>query len=171
MGDRGSKYSFNWAIIGPPTKRHWNGVSLADRWWPNIECWLFEGIRTSIAKKLYIFYFSGGSGPPVPPPPIWIRPCCAYFISVFLWIRPCCAYFISVFLWIRPCCAYFISVFLWIRPCCAYFISVLLFNDFWQNYCQILMCWIFFVFKFVKLDPVIPAIRNGSYATITNVFS
>ena len=28
------------AIIGPPAKRHLNGVSLAGRWWPNIECWL-----------------------------------------------------------------------------------------------------------------------------------
>ena len=28
------------AIIGPPSKRHLNDVSLADRCWPNIECWL-----------------------------------------------------------------------------------------------------------------------------------
>ena len=48
------------AIIGPPAKRHFNGVSLAGRWWPNIECWLgsfvvLQGTRTSIAKKSYIF--------------------------------------------------------------------------------------------------------------------
>ena len=30
---------------------------------------IFQGIRTSIAKKPYIFViFQGGSGPPVPPP-------------------------------------------------------------------------------------------------------
>ena len=36
---RGSKYHYKWAIIGPPAKRHLNGVSLAGRWWwPTIEC-------------------------------------------------------------------------------------------------------------------------------------
>ena len=45
-----------------------NGVSPAGPWWPNIECWLgsfviFQGIRTSIAKKPYIFViFQGGGG-------------------------------------------------------------------------------------------------------------
>ena len=72
-GDRGSKYHYKWAIIGPPAKRHLNGVSLAGRWLPNIECWLFsfvifQGIWTSIAKKPYIsVIFQRGSGPPVPP--------------------------------------------------------------------------------------------------------
>ena len=28
------------AINGPSAKRHLNGVSLAGRWWPNIECWI-----------------------------------------------------------------------------------------------------------------------------------
>ena len=32
-----SKYHYNQAIIGPPAKRHLNGVSLSDRWWPNTE--------------------------------------------------------------------------------------------------------------------------------------
>ena len=75
-GDRGSKYHYQWAIIGPPAKLHLNGVSLAGRRWPNIECWrqgsfvIFQGTRTSIAKKHYIFViFQGGSGPPAPPPP------------------------------------------------------------------------------------------------------
>ena len=78
-GIRGSKYCYKWAIIGPPAKRDFNGVSLEGRWWPNIEYWLvsfviFQGIRTSIAQKPYIFeIFSGGSGPPVPP--FWIRAC------------------------------------------------------------------------------------------------
>ena len=48
------------AIHGPPAKRHLNGVSLTCLWWPNTECWLgsfviFQVIRTSIAKKPYIF--------------------------------------------------------------------------------------------------------------------
>ena len=59
----------------PANETPLNGVSLACRWWPIIECWLgsfvfFQGIRTSIAKKHYIFYdFSGGggAGPPAPP--------------------------------------------------------------------------------------------------------
>ena len=53
------------------------GVSLAGRWWLNIECWLgsfavLQGIRTSIAKKPYILWFfrGMGSGPPAPPPPL-----------------------------------------------------------------------------------------------------
>ena len=46
------------AIIGLPSKRHFNGVSLVGDCWPNI-CWLgsfviFKGILTSIAKKPYI---------------------------------------------------------------------------------------------------------------------
>ena len=49
-------YHFKHAIIGTPAQRHLNGVSLADRWWPNIECCfgsfvIFQGIRTSIVKK------------------------------------------------------------------------------------------------------------------------
>ena len=62
------------AIIGRAAERHLNGVSLAGRWWPNIEsllgsCVILQGIRTSIVQKPYIFViFQGGSGPPVPPP-------------------------------------------------------------------------------------------------------
>ena len=56
-----------------------NGVSLACRWWPNIEFWLgsfviFQGIWTNIAKKPYIFlWFFGGGGRIPSPPPHWIR--------------------------------------------------------------------------------------------------
>ena len=44
------------AIIGPPAKHHLNGVSLAGRLWPNIECplgsfMIFHGIQTSIDNK------------------------------------------------------------------------------------------------------------------------
>ena len=71
-GDRGSECHYKWAIIGPPAKHHLNGVSLDGLWWPNIECWLgsfviFQGIRTSIAKKPYIFHFSGGLRTPCHP--------------------------------------------------------------------------------------------------------
>ena len=60
LADRRSKYRYKWAIIGPTAERHLNGVSLAGRWWPNIECWLrsfviFQGILTSTAKNSYIF--------------------------------------------------------------------------------------------------------------------
>ena len=64
--DDPSKYNYNRAIIGPPAKRHLNGVSLARRQWPKMKCWLgslmvFQGIRTSIPKKPYIFCdFPGG---------------------------------------------------------------------------------------------------------------
>ena len=65
----------NITINGPSSarQRHLNGVSLAGRRWPNIERWLgsfaiFQGIRTSIAKKAYICDFSGGFGPLAPPP-------------------------------------------------------------------------------------------------------
>ena len=44
------------------------------RWWPNIECWLgsfvfVQEIRTSIAKKPYIFVIFQGGPDPCPPPP------------------------------------------------------------------------------------------------------
>ena len=65
--------SIKWVIISPPEKWHLNGVSLAGRWWPNIECWLgsfviFQGTRTSIVKKLYIVcVFFRGVQTPCPP--------------------------------------------------------------------------------------------------------
>ena len=71
MRESGSKYHLKLVIIGPLSQRNLNGVSLAARWWPNIECWLgFQRFWTSIAMKPYIFTFfsgEGGSGPPVPP--------------------------------------------------------------------------------------------------------
>ena len=50
-----------------------NSVSLAGRWWPNNECWngsfvIFQRIRTSIAKKPYIFVIFQGRGSEPPPP-------------------------------------------------------------------------------------------------------
>ena len=75
---KGSKCRFKLAIIRPPAKRHLNGVSLACRWWPNIECYLgslvpFQGIRTSIAMKPYIFVIF--QGVLIPFHPLWIHPC------------------------------------------------------------------------------------------------
>ena len=72
-GERGSKYLCKWAIIHPPAKCHLNGVCLVCRWCPNIECWLgsfviFQGVRTSIAKKPYNFViFQEEPRPSVPP--------------------------------------------------------------------------------------------------------
>ena len=72
----------NTSINGPPSalpaKRHFNGVSLAGRCWPYIECWLrsfviFQGILTSIAKTIIFCDFSGGVL--IPCPPFWIRQC------------------------------------------------------------------------------------------------
>ena len=55
MGDRGSKYYYKCAIIGPP----FNAGLLSFV--------IFQGIRTSIAKKPYTFViFQGESGPPPP---------------------------------------------------------------------------------------------------------
>ena len=76
--EEGSKYHYKWAIVGLPAKRHSNGVSLAGRWWPNIECWIssfviFQGIQASIATKPFIFVIfqrgGGGGGRS----PLWIR--------------------------------------------------------------------------------------------------
>ena len=63
----GSKYHHKRAIIGQPMKHHLNGVSLACRRWPNIECWLdnfviFQRVRTSIANKPDPLSPASGSG-------------------------------------------------------------------------------------------------------------
>ena len=64
----------NTSINGPPwalpAKRHFNGISLAGRCWPYIECWLgsfviFQGILTSIAKAINFCDFSGGGPDPL----------------------------------------------------------------------------------------------------------
>ena len=69
FGDRGSKYPYKWVIIGP-TKRY---VSLAGRCWPNMNCWLgsfviFQGTRSIIEKKPYIFVIFRGRGVWTPVP-------------------------------------------------------------------------------------------------------
>ena len=72
----------NTAINGPSSAHQQNAIEMAFHWraddrWHYIECWLgsfviFQGIRTSIAKKPYIFViFQGGPDPlssPLDPP-------------------------------------------------------------------------------------------------------
>ena len=65
----GSKYHYKRAIIGPPAKRHLNGVSLAGPWFPNIECWFCSFVIFSGSGPVLLFViFQRGSGPPAPPP-------------------------------------------------------------------------------------------------------
>ena len=69
---RGQTLNFFFSLWGedPSTTM---SVSLACRWWPNIECWLssysaiFQGIRSCDARKPYIFFFR--RGPDLLPPP------------------------------------------------------------------------------------------------------
>ena len=61
----------------PASETPLNGVSLACWWWPNVECWLgsfweFQGIRSSIAKKFYVFVIFQVGGPD-PLSPLWIH--------------------------------------------------------------------------------------------------
>ena len=74
-GEEGSKYHYKWAIIGLPTKHHSNGVSLAGRWWPNIECWIgsfviLRGSRPVFLRNQIFLEFSRGGRvwTPCPPP-------------------------------------------------------------------------------------------------------
>ena len=74
---RGKRIQKKRAIIGPPAKRHLNGVSLAGRWWPNMEFWLcsfviFRGSTPVLIRNPLFLWFSGGKGvrPPAPPPPL-----------------------------------------------------------------------------------------------------
>ena len=53
-GTRGLYQYSKQATIGPPAKRHFNGVSLVGRWWCLVIAWYFWGVRT-------------------PCPPLWIR--------------------------------------------------------------------------------------------------
>ena len=60
MGKDLSKYHYEWAIFGPPAKRHLNGISQACRLWPKIENWLgsftiLGGSGPVLLKKPYIF--------------------------------------------------------------------------------------------------------------------
>ena len=71
-GDTGSK-SHYLGIIVPPVTRHFNGVSLAGRWWPFIECVLgsfviFPGWSGPVLLRNLFFVFFRGGGPDLCPP-------------------------------------------------------------------------------------------------------
>ena len=57
---------YKWAIISPPAKRHFNGILLARRSWPNIECWLgflvFRGTGPVLLRNFIFFLFVRGGG-------------------------------------------------------------------------------------------------------------
>ena len=62
------------------------------RWWPNIEGWLDSFVIFRASRKPYIFViFQGKSGPPAPPPPLWIRTCTGSVIpqawKLILWLQ------------------------------------------------------------------------------------
>ena len=76
-GGRGSKKHWKRASIGPPAKRHLNGVSLTCRWWPNIECWLggfviFRGSWPALLRNPICLWLLGGLVR-TPCPFLWIR--------------------------------------------------------------------------------------------------
>ena len=62
------------AIISPPANCHLVGVSLAGRWWPNIECWLdglwfSRGTEPVLLRNLIhvaLWYFRRGPHPVLP---------------------------------------------------------------------------------------------------------
>ena len=69
------------AIIGPPAKRHLtdDGLQIACRWRtddsPTLNAGsfvIYQGIKTCIARKPFIFviFEEGGPDPPAPPPPL-----------------------------------------------------------------------------------------------------
>ena len=64
-GKEGSKDHYKRAIIGLPGKRHLNGILLACRWWPNIECWLvsFVILRGSgavlLRNPIFLWFYRG----------------------------------------------------------------------------------------------------------------
>ena len=59
----------------PASETHLNGVSLACRWWPNVECWLgnFENFRGSgpvlLRNSIFLWFFRWGWGVRTPCPP------------------------------------------------------------------------------------------------------
>ena len=63
----------------PASEAPLNGVSLACRWWPNVEWWLgsFENFRGSgsvlLRKSIFLWFSRGGGGGPDLLSPLWIR--------------------------------------------------------------------------------------------------
>ena len=62
----------------PASETPLNGVLLACRWWPNVECWLgsFENFKRSgpvlLRNSIFLLFFRRGRGPD-PLSPLWIR--------------------------------------------------------------------------------------------------
>ena len=76
MREEESKYHYSWSIIGPPARRHLNGVSLVGRWWPNIEWWIgslviLRGSGPVLLRNPIFLSFSRGVR--IPCPLLWIR--------------------------------------------------------------------------------------------------
>ena len=99
-GEGGPKYHYKRAVTGPLAKRHLNGVSLACRWWPKIECWLcsfviLRGSGPILLRNPKFLWFSGVGGPDPPSPHIIIlvvTPAnfvCGGYTVFTLSIRPC----------------------------------------------------------------------------------
>ena len=69
-GERQSKYHYNWAIIGPPAKRHLNGISLTSHWRHFesglVALWFFKESGPVLLRNIIFLCFFRGSGPPVP---------------------------------------------------------------------------------------------------------
>ena len=72
--EEGYKYHYKRAIIDLPAKRHLNGVLLACRCWPTIECWLdscdFSGDPNQYCKETIFFVIFQGDHDPLFPPPL-----------------------------------------------------------------------------------------------------
>ena len=93
----------------PASETPLNGVLLACRWWPNVECWLgsFENSRGSgpvlLRNSIFLWFFRrGGGGGPDPLSPLWIRT--MYTLIEIYWkpILSCASAFVRHF-------AYFLS--------------------------------------------------------------
>ena len=74
--DDPNKYHYKRALIGLPAKRHLNGVSLACRLWPKIECWygslwFFNGSGPVLLRNPIFLWFYRAVGPdPLHHPPL-----------------------------------------------------------------------------------------------------
>ena len=65
----GSKYHYKWAIIGPPAKRHLNGVRLTGDDGPTLNVGLIALCISRGSGPVLPFIFQGeGPDPPTPPP-------------------------------------------------------------------------------------------------------
>ena len=69
LGERWSKNHYKWAIIGLPTKRHLNDVSLACQWWLGSFV-VFSGSGPVLLKKTTFLWFFSGGGDVLTPCPL-----------------------------------------------------------------------------------------------------